>query len=307
MINIISILIPLFSLIIIGFVAGKTGIAKQSWTTVLNLFGFYITFPALVFKSLAFTQLSFWYNSSLIMLHIVIGVVVILVLVGITRLFKMKLADQNTIAIASYFSMSGYIGIPALQLVLGDQAAAEGAITVAVMLIVTLTLGVGLLEASRTKHVHVNTMLWAIVKNPLIWAAALGITVGSLHFELPTVIQQIIIMLAQAASPTVLVSLGIFLAYTHIHAPALRLACLITSIKMVVLPGLCLLVMWLMPQYVPLLKITFIQLAMPTAITTFALAEVYPMNKEVVSSSIMVGTLAAFVIIPLAMWLTTTF
>lgn len=302
MLPIIVLLLPLFGLIVIGYLAGRTNIAKLEWVHVLNLFGFYIAFPALIFKSLAFADISLKLHGTILLLQLGIAAGVMLLTYGMCTWLKLSKTDRNTFTIGLYFSNAGYIGISALQLVFGDEAAAEGAVIVSAMIMVTLTLGISLLEVSKHRTVNFMKILAGIGRNPLMWATLGGFAVGFSNMNLLAVLVQFIELLAATASPTVLVALGIFMALNHPKPQALKLASLLAIGKVVIIPAILALIVWLLPNS-HWLDTTFIQSVMPVAITAFALSEMYPMNRPVVSSSIVLSVLLSFVTIPLAMWL----
>lgn len=300
--SIITLLLPLFALIALGYVAGYTKIAKLSWVSVLNLFGFYIAFPALIFKSLAFADISLQLHGTILLLQVAIAIGVMGLVYGVCTWLGLNKADRNTFTICLYFSNAGYIGISALQLVFGDAAAAEGAVIVSAMILVTLTLGIGLLEASKHRTIHAASILRSIAKNPLMWATMIGFAVGFSDLTLPQPVVQFTELLAATASPTVLVALGIFIALNHPKKHAVQLASVLAIGKVVIIPAVIAIVLLLLPDS-HWLDTTFIQSVMPVALTAFALSEIYPMNREVVSSSIVLSVLLSFVTIPLAMWL----
>lgn len=300
--SIITLLLPLFALIALGYLAGYTKIAKLEWVSVLNLFGFYIAFPALIFKSLAFADISLQLHGTILLLQVAIAIGVMGLVYGVCTWLGLNKADRNTFTIGLYFSNAGYIGISALQLVFGDAAAAEGAVIVSAMIVVTLTAGIAVLEASKHRTIHFKSILAGIGRNPLMWATLAGFVIGFSNVGLPTAVVQLIELLAATASPTVLVALGIFMAFNHPKKHTLQLASLLAVGKVVIIPAALGLVVWLLPNSA-WLHTTFIQSVMPVALTTFALSEIYPMNRQVVSSSIVLSVLLSFVTIPLAMWL----
>lgn len=302
MLSIINLLLPLFSLILIGYLAGRSKIAQLSWVSTLNLFSYYIAFPALIFKSLAFTNLDLLQQGAIVGVQLIYGIGIILLTSLVCRWLGMNRADRNTYTIGIYFSLAGYIGIPAIQLVFGDTAAAEAALIVAVMIAVTLSLGVGLLEASRSQRVRFGKIFRSIATNPLMIATALGLILGSTPLAVPGPLEQLINMLAATASPAVLVALGIFIAWNHPKRHALRIAMKLSTFKLIIVPAVIGTIIYFVPNN-HWLETTFIQACMPVAITTFALAEIYPMDKQAVSSAIVISTLFSALIIPLAIWL----
>ena len=305
MLEIFLLLLPLFGMIGAGYVAGVTKVAKSDWVKVLNLFGYYLAFPALIFTSIASSTISWDLHGKTVLTQIGIGVGLIALTYFVSKALGASRENRNTFTIGVYFSNSGYIGLPALAIVFGETAASEGAVIVATMILITFTLGVGILEASRNKGVDIKKLILGIAKNPLIWAALFGLLVSVGNIPLFETVQRFIDFMAAAASPAVLVALGIFLAYNHPKAQTIKLASLLSGIKMLLIPAIFTLILILAPNQGDWLDVTYIQAAMPLAITTFAFAEIYPMNKNVVSTSILLSTLSAIFILPFIMWLTT--
>lgn len=302
MINIVVLLLPLFGMIIFGYILGRTGIAERSWVVVLNLFGYYFAFPGLILKSLIASQLSFHVHGLIILVQVMLGVSLMVGTYTIGKWLKLSRDINNTFTIGVYFANAGYIGIPALHVVFGDAAAAEGTVIVSVMIALTLTLGIGLLEASRRRRVRWKQVCKSLALNPLMWSIVVGGVIGATQWPVPSVLTQLIQLMAASAAPTVLVSLGIFLALNRLRRETVHLAGLMVAIKMFIIPAALAIIMWFVPHN-NWLETTFIQGSMPIAVTAFALAQLYPINKAIISAAIVLSTLASFIVIPLAMWL----
>lgn len=311
MLDIFILLLPLFALIGIGYLVGRTHIADTSWVTVLNLFGYYVAFPALIFQSISATTISFSTHGTSMLAQAAFGIALMAFTYWITGLLHLTTPLRNTFTIGVYFANTGYIGIPALQLVFGNEAAAQGAVIVAIMILVTFTLGVGLLEKSRSRKINIKDIILSIIKNPLIWAALLGVLASISDVTQPAVLSKLIAFMAGAASPAVLVALGVFLALNHPKRSTLRYALTLSGIKMLGIPAMFSIVLWLTSDSVlntgqysmQWLDVMYIQAAMPVAVTAFAFAEIYPMDKEVISTSIVISTLSCMFILPCIMWL----
>lgn len=300
--NIVIILLPLFGLIGFGYVVGRSGIAHRPWITVLNLFGYYLAFPALILKSLLGSHLSLQLHGSMIVVQILFGLALMVGAFFIGHWLKLERDIKNSFIIGVYFANSGYIGVPALQLVFGDAAAAEGTVIVSVMIALTLTVGISLIEVSRRHHLRFKPLLKNLALNPLMWSIVLGAVVSVMRWPVPTVLNQMVQLMAASAAPTVLVSLGIFLAISPVKRQTLKLASIMVGLKMLLIPAALALGMWLLPNN-DWLETTLIQGSMPIAVTAFALAQLYPMNKALMSTAIVLSTLSSFVVIPLVMWL----
>ncbi len=304
MLEIFLLLLPLFALIGIGYLIGQTKIADKEWVRVLNLFGFYIAFPALIAKSLMATHIVFSVHGRIMLVQLIFSVALIILTWLACKAIGMSKENRNTFTIGVYFANAAYIGIPSLDIVFGDAAAAEGAVIVAVMILVTFTLGVGILENSRNAELQIKELIIGILKNPLIWSAVIGLLLSVYNIALWQPLTELINLTAAAASPAVLVALGIFLALNKPKRETLKLASVLAIIKIALIPALFTLVLIVLPNS-DWLDITYIQASMPLAVTTFAFAEIYPMNKALVSTAIVISTVPIIIILPLIMWIST--
>ncbi|MDP3970885.1 MAG: AEC family transporter [bacterium] len=304
MLDIFILLLPLFGLMGVGYIIGISKKANEQWVKVLNLFGYYIAFPALIFNSLSIASISLAVDGKVMLLQAFIGITLMGVTYAICSAMKLSRELKNTFVIGIYFANAAYVGIPALDAVFGTTAAGEGAIFAAVMIFITFTMGVGILEASRHEKIHTKKIFVSILKNPLIWSAVLGILVSIFNIQMPSVAEKLLDYLAGAATPAVLVALGIFISYTRPEMDTIKAAGLLSVIKMLAIPLVFTLIMFITPNH-DWLDVTYIQMSMPLAVTTFAFAEIYPMDKHVISNSILFSTIGAIITVPLVMWLTT--
>ncbi len=304
MLEIFLLLAPLFAIIGAGYFAGLARIADAQWVRILNLFGYYIAFPALILKSIIQADINVSLHGIVILAQLALGIGLFGLTYWVCTMLKMSSENRNTFLLGIYFVNSGYIGVPALEIVFGAEAAAAGAITTSVMILIVFTLGITILEKSRAKTVEASKIFLSIIKNPLMWAAGVGLLIGFSGIEMFETVERFINLMAGAASPTVLVALGIFLAINHPKKATLKLSGILVTLKMLILPAVLTAVV-LVSGDKEWLQITYIQASMPIAITAFAFAEIYPMNKPVISTSILLSTLLSIVLIPLTMWLVT--
>jgi len=105
-------------------------------------------------------------------------------------------------------------------------------------------------------------------------------------------------MIKASASPVVLISLGIFLyrkiEYKNIWGNVL----LISVLKMLALPAIFYL--WgKISGHLDTFSISVMMAGLPPAVTSFALSDRYPMNKQLVVSVIFLNTILSLALFPL--------
>ena len=293
---IIETLVPLMLLVVLGYILKKT-IADESWIAVLNKLAIYLLFPALIFSGMIKVDLKTIDDFSFIY-----GNFILLVLVIATLYFGLKTMGfskrvVNTYVISVFFGNVGYLGFPILSSLIPHS---EGLVSIHVALytLILFTFGITVLEFSVHKKLSGKIFVDAL-KNPLLLAVLFSIFLLATDTKLPFVISKTVNLLAGGATPIILISLGIFLArelpkvrYQHVVG--------LVGLKLIVVPSIFLLYFYFAGQ-TEVLAISVLEAGMPMAITPFILAELYPMEREIIAIGIVVSCLLSVFTLPLLM------
>ena len=266
-------------------------IDKDKWIEVLNKYGLYIGFPAIIISGLTkakdYPNLDFSIIGANFSILIISGVFIFLV----TSIIKLKKEIRNTYLICSFFGNVAYLGFP---LVTGLFPGSDSlvSIIVAIYLFVVFTAGVLILEMSKeNKSPGILNLFKNLFKNPLLLAVLFGIAFVISDITFPPVIQKPIEMFAASAPPVVLLSLGIFIFRKINFNRKVYLAAVISLYKLIVLPLIFLFLLQFFQVSKSAASVSIIEAAMPLAITPFALAEIYPLDKEIVAMAAIISTL----------------
>ncbi len=307
--------VPIFLLIAVGAVLQKIlperpqtselmcelGLGScVSWTSVLNKFALYLALPALILHSLATTDTQQLLSFELIVFNTVVLVVYVTTLYLILSKLELSVELRNAYFFGAFFGTVAYIGFPFVQSIF---TSAQGTVSILVAIHVTVAFSLGLyfLERSSQEEYHLSDTLFYLIKNPLIWAVVLGIFLLLFDFTLPKVVSDAIQMLANSASPVVLVAIGTFITKNW-PLQNLNHAITITGLKIILMP----LVFSLGLFYFPASKeitISILEAGMSVALTNFALSEMYPMDQHTISSSIIISVILSMVTLPLLVFL----
>jgi len=291
---IIQTLLPLMLLIALGSVLKKT-IADETWTDVLNKLAIYLLFPALIFSGMVNVKLETIDDFSFIYGNFIILVLVIFTLYRVTKYFGFTKSMTNTYVISVFFGNIGYLGFPILSSLMPGF---EGIVSmhIALYTLILFTFGIGVLEYSVHQKLDVR-ILKDTLRNPLLLAVLLSVVILAFDIKLPFVITKTIDLLAGGATPIILISLGIFLArelpkveYKHVFG--------LISLKLVFMPSIFF-VYFLLSGKTDVLAISVLEAGMPLAITPFILAELYPMEKELIALSIVISCVVSVVTLPI--------
>lgn len=290
MIDMISAILPFF--IIMGLGAGIAPfIEREKWIEILNKYGLFIGFPAIILSSLTKVRDYSNLDLNIIYANIAILFISIALILLVAKIAGLKKEVRNTYMICSFWGNVAYLGFPLLSGLYPDSKNVISVI-IAVYIIIVFTIGVLILEISHNKKsIHPFSMLKNLLKNPLLLSVLAAIGLVKLDIMLPMVLQSSIDMFAVSASPVVLLSLGIFISRKIQLNKNFIHSALISSYKLVVLP----LIFLLMLQFFNLSKIdssiSIMESAMPLAITPFAMAEIYPLDKEIISMAVILSTI----------------
>jgi len=182
-------------------------------------------------------------------------------------------------ALVAAFPNSGFMGVPLLVALLGEAAAGTVIPTMALDMIITSSLCIALSRLSLgggSAGRALRMALRGVLANPLPWSIALGALASAASFTLPGPLDQTVAMLAAAASPVALFTIGAVLARSQMNAhervPARQYVPLALA-KLLVHP----LLVWLACQAALALGLAL----SPLAITTLVLVAALPSASNV--------------------------
>ena len=206
---------------------------------------------------------------------------------------------------------TGFMGVPLLVALLGPRAAGPIIVTIMVDMVITTSLCIALsrldsADEHGVAHAAQNALKGMLV-NPLPWSILLGALASFFTFELPGPVLKTVGLLADAASPVALFTIGAVLARSQMRAalhdhPAVPLIDYlpVAAIKLLLHPLLVLLVgATAVALGAPLdrfaLTVMVLIAALPSASNVSLLAERFGADNGRIARIILVSTAAAFV------------
>ena len=297
MLFVVDVILPIFALILAGYVCRKTGCLGESAASELNKFVIWLCLPALLFKATATaTWRQIWHPEFILVFTLGTGLIFFITL--LYRLRSRHLADASMDALGASYANTGYIGIPLCLIVLGDLGLQPALIATLIVVCLLFALATVVVEASiqpgTAWHRSSGTVFLALAKNPLVITPMLGAVWAATGLPIAQPIGKLLQLLGDATTPCALVSLGAFLA--HKQSGSRRGTLGLVSLKLFVHPALT----WLLATYVfhlPIFwgKAAVLLSALPTGTGPFMLAEYYRREASVISHTILWSTLASLV------------
>ena len=311
MLQILLVTFPFFALVLAGFIAGRRGWLPLEAIPGLNGFVLYFALPCMLYRFGAGLPIADLLDASVFLPYLLCALVMVGFAIAISLNARIGWKDASLGALVAAFPNTGFMGVPLIVAILGTAAAGPAIITIAVDLIITSSLCIALSTLdSADEHgasKALKNALKGVAVNPMPWAILAGAVSSALHLELPMPALQTLGMLADAASPVALFTIGAVLARSQIltergHAEPLKLADYVpmSVLKLIVHPLLVLVVGSAVIQLgLPLSKfaltVMVLVAALPSASNVAMLAEKFEADSGRIARIILVTTAASFV------------
>ena len=301
MTQILTVIAPLFIVIFASAFLQKFKNIGDDWSKVLNDFALKIGFPVLIFSALSKAPFSFSDQLQLIIANSIFILVSFLSAIIIGKILRLEKQMFRTLFICFVFGNVAYLGIPILTQVSGEKILTTASLIVAIYLFWFFTVGIGYLDYSigKNKRAVAKNIIKNLFKNPLLLSVILGIIIGSLKITLPSILLKSLDMITASVTPTVLIVIGLFIGKSKFGKLTEWLPILSFSIlTLAILPA----GFYFGARFFGFIPSQFsssiIQAAMPLAITPFALADKYNLNKDFIARSIVLSTILAVMSLP---------
>jgi malonate transporter len=220
---------PFFALIAAGYGAARARVLPLDAIPGLNTFVLYFALPCMLLRFGAGTPIGQLLDGSVALVWGVSALAVVAGTIFFTRNARIGWNDGAFGALVAAFPNTGFMGVPLLVALLGAQAAGPMIITIAFDLVVTSSLCIALSRlddagsASGGAGHHgprqaARQALRGVLVNPMPWSILLGVLLSAARWRLPGPVERTVAMLADAASPVALFTIGAVLARSALLA-----------------------------------------------------------------------------------------
>jgi predicted permease len=215
MLAVLATTFPFFALVLCGWLAAQRGWLPDSAIPGLNGFVLFFALPCLLFRFGRETPVLQLLNPALLAVYLAAALGLVFLTLRLTRAPALTMKDRALGALVAAFPNTGFMGVPLIVALLGPQAGGVVISTILADLFVTSSLCLALAQAGpglRAERAAFVQALKAAASNPLPWAIAAGALVGTLGVSLPGPLNKTVAMLAEAASPVALFTIGAVLS-----------------------------------------------------------------------------------------------
>ena len=293
--------LPFFAVIGLGFLAGRRGFFPPEATAWLTRFVFYFALSALLFGFAANMSIGDIFEPRAAAAYLWGTVLVYIVVLAVAFVRRLPLDQASMEAQAGVIGNTGFLGVPMLVLLLGNQAAGTIILVLVIDLIVfssLLTVIVTLARQGRLSPDLPRVIAQGLVRNPMVVAMAAGLGWSATGWALPGPVDAFIVLLGAAATPGALFAIGASLATSRAERPVV--AGWLTLSKLVLHPlavGLGAYVLFPVDPFTA--KVLVVTAALPVAGNVYILAQHYNLAVARVSASILISTLVSVLTLPL--------
>ena len=303
--RIADLILPVFAVILTGWLAGYTGYLSRSLSDGLIHFAYNIAMPALLIVTIAQEPSHSLINGRFLVAFGGGSLLCFLLVFGIMSIgVSPGLASRTMHGMAAAMTNTGFVALPVLQAIFGQRAVLPAAIATVFVAVVMFPIAVVLLELGQTGAPGSRTAPMVTIRHillsPMVLSTLIGMLLSVLDLRMPGPVAAYLGILADALTPCALFAIGLGLSIDGLRANIGR-ASLLSSVKLFLMPlivyGLSV-SLGLTPLYT---IAAVVCAAVPTAKTAYILAGEYHCEEMMVASTVSLTTLLS--VISLVAWL----
>lgn len=280
--------VPIFLLIVIGYVMQKLHMTNETFIKTANKFNFTITLPALLFKDISSTNLRSFFDVKYVLFCAIVTSISFFTIWCLSKLLIKDKTITGAFVQASFRGSAAVLGIAFIQNIYGDSGMAPLMIIGTVPLYNMYSVIVLTFESNNGSKKTISEAFINICKNPIIISIFLGMISAAIGIDYPVIFDKTLSSVAALASPLALICIGA--AFKGSQAIAKIKPTVISSlIKLVILPLIFLPVAIRLGYTDSKLVALIVMLAAPTTASCYIMAQSMG-NDEVLTSSIVVTT-----------------
>lgn len=295
---ILDIILPVFAIILTGYLCGRFALLGSASSEALNKFVYWVALPVLLFRAMATVDLEVLFNWGFLGAYIGGQALVMALAMAVGHwLFRNSFAEASMAGMNAIYGNTGYMGIPLALAAFGEPSAVPTIITVVVNSAVVVAVTTALVEIAQNRGEGFGDVALdvgrALVTNPILVAPVLGILWAATGLGLATPVERFCDILGAAAGPCALFAIGLFLVGKPI-SEGLGEVGVTLALKLVAQP---LVTWWLAVTFFEMdplwVTIAVLMAAMPIGAGSFVLAQQYRVYVQRTSSAILFSTVLA--------------
>lgn len=299
-----SLALPLFSLILAGYLAMRLTAWPASVSEGLSRFVFGLAIPTMLFRLMSQSRDLHWVDSRLLIAFFG-GCLIVFVLGRLVawKYFALDGVSQSVFAMGGIFSNCVMLGLPLAKASFGDAVVPPVALVLVFNALILWTLVTVSVEWARHGSFSVKGFtrtVKGVLTNPIVVSILAGTFFSLTGWTLPEAIGSPVAMLAETAPPMSLIALGMGLAEYGIRS-GIRIGMAISAIKLIVQP----LVTWGLAYLIGLPKLEtqaiVLLSSMAVGVNVYLMSRQFGVLAGPAASALVLSTLLAAMTTPLVL------
>jgi predicted permease len=301
--EIISVTMPIFIFVIMGYMGKSFGIISEQNMKFMSKISYYFALPALLLKGIISFDFETVFSPELV-IHNLSVTFIVCVLSIVLALVLVKPYQRGAFSMSCFRSNQGYIGLPLALGFYGEQSMSKVAITlgfsspfVTILSIMTLDFLTSCKQSLQNKEpVHkIFTKVVSLLINPYILVTFFGLTLS--YFQIPInkldFFMKFLEMSGNMALPLALLSVGYSLELQYLNKN-IELVIGAGVVKLILMPFIAFLLAYYVFRFQgDLLGVSVLLPATPTSVASYVMACEMDTDGELSAASIGFSTLAS--------------
>ncbi|CBA33619.1 AEC family transporter [Cronobacter turicensis] len=240
---IIHALAPIFVIMLLGFMAGKTRMVDNQNVALLNIFVMDFALPAALFSATVQTPWAGIVAQMPLIVVLVLAMWVTYAAIYFLAVGPFKKSPQDAAVLTLTVALPNYaaLGLPILGSVLGEgpSTSLSVAVSIACGSVLMTPFCLLILEREKARASGENSgstlamlpvLMWRSVKKPIVWGPLLGVVLSAIGIKMPELVLAAIKPLGLAATAAALFLTGVILSARKLKINAMVITATITKL-----------------------------------------------------------------------------
>lgn len=286
----------LFLMIGAGYACAKLRVITQRGASQMTSILLFICTPCLIITSLQQTIGKGTVNMQAIAVAAGVSVLLNVIAIGVSMLLFRKHEDRRkkVLQFAVAYSNCGFMGVPLVQAVLGDQGVVYASVTIAVFNVFVWTHGFTMMSSGDEKASVKKVFL-----NPGVLGLVVALPLFACSIHLPPVIDTPISSFSALNTPLAMLVIGNYIARVNLRELFMdKDIYAVCFYRLVLVPALFLAALWLIKPDPIVFQSAMILSCAPTAANTVLFAAQYGSDVKLASKAVAITTLLSIFTMP---------
>ncbi len=291
----LSIVVPIFGLIFVGWLLRAVGLFPQKLADLLNDYIYYVGMTVITFLGLHDASTGLLFDPAVYLLNVVPIIAIIVISFAVARLMKLKNAAVPVFVACAFFGNTAYIGFPLNISVQGPDSLATTAFISTIYTVIVFTFGAWLCQRYSTE----GKKGFQLHRIPVFWAAMAGLALSL--FALPDVVRFPLDLVETTTPPLALLVTGAAISATGIRENLKEIG-VISAIKLLLMPALVVLIAIVSGiNSGQVYRTSVLEASAPAGVTNTTLARQFGLDDRLASGAVVVSTALFFVTVMLVL------